>query len=91
MATLRIPMKRGRRILVLYVERFYSERRIAQHVGVSRRTVSRTLLGLKLAGLTWAQCKALSDIDLQNKLHGSPVPRRATNRPLPDWDKVHRQ
>ncbi len=91
MATHRIPMKRVKRILVLYFERSYSERRIAQHVGVGRRTVSRTLSRLKLSGLTWAQCKELSDIDLENKLHGSSAPQRATDRPLPDWDKVHRQ
>ncbi len=41
--------------------------------------------------MTWAQCKELSDIDLENKLHGSSGPQRATDRPLPDWDKVHRQ
>ncbi len=64
MAAHRIPMKGVRRILVLYFEPSYSERRIAQHVGGSRRTVSRTLSRQKQAGLTWAQCKELSDIDL---------------------------
>ena len=90
MAAHRIPMRRIQYILSLRYEHNYSERRIAQQVGVGRSTVSRTLARVQQTGLTWSQCAALSDAELQRQLFPSDDKQQVPQRPLPDWEQVHK-
>ncbi len=90
MAAHRIPMRRIKYILSLRYEQNYSERRIAQQVGVGRSTVSRTLARVQQTGLTWSQCAALSDAELQQQLFPSDDKQQVPQRPLPDWEQVHK-
>lgn len=91
----KISMLKTREILRLKYENHLTVRQIGQSCNVGRQTVSNYIILAKRSGVNWAQDKALSDMELEEKLYRSRWEERlkvdVENRPLPDFEYIHRE
>ena len=67
-----------------------SYRDIAQSLNISISTIYDYLARAKIAGIGWPLPEELSEQALYDKLF-LPVAQAATQRPLPEWEDIHRE
>lgn len=85
-------MRTIRRVLELRHESGLTVREIARSTGLAPSTVGDYLAEAKRAGLGWPLPEELSEQELHGRLRGQqPVAELPTEKPLPDWSRVHRE
>src|SRR5580698_9333171 len=67
-----------------------SYRDIARSLNISISTIYDYLGRAKAAGIAWPLPEGMSEQDLYNKLFSSAT-RTTVERPLPEWEDVHRE
>ena len=67
-----------------------SIRQIASSLRLGRTGVSNTLARAKAAGIAWPLAEDLDEATLHKRLYGTPR-SSFSQRPLPDWDRVHKE
>lgn len=90
MPALRISMRKVKDVLRLKHAAQFSNRQIADAIGVARSTVADYLRRAEMAGLTWPLPDDLDEETLDRLLfrdHGAS----ASPFPLPDWQVIHRE
>ena len=65
-----------------------SIRQIAASLRIGRTAVSNTLGRAKAAGITWPLAENLDEARLHERLYGRSS---SSQRPLPDWNRVHKE
>ena len=83
-------MRRIREVLRLKHELRRSHREIAGSLGIANSTVSDYTRRASAAGLSWPLPEGLDDAALEAALF-PPSPPSGVRRPVPDWDRVHRE
>jgi len=86
----RIAMRNLKEIFRLKQNGF-SNRAIHRSTGVARSTISEYLDRARQAGLTVAQAFALPQDELEQILFPQEAIPSDSDRPLPDWEKVHEE
>jgi len=90
MARRRISMRKMKEVLRLKFEVGLTYEEIAQSCNIGSTTVGEYLRRAKDAGLTWPVPEDMDDASLEKLLYPrSPGP--AINRPVPDWEYVHKE
>jgi len=84
-------MRKIREVLRLKYVNKASERAIARSCSVARSTVADYLRRLAAAGLSWPLPSDLDDESLEQFLFPPAPSVPAGERPLPDWDYVHKE
>ena len=84
----RLPMYKNREILRLRFEQGCTLRQTARSLGVSIGAVSGTTRRAKAAGVGWDEVGALSDAELDRRLHPKLTPSRVA-RAEPDAARLH--
>jgi transposase len=67
-----------------------SYRDIANSLNISKSTLSHYLAHAKVAGISWPLPEGITEQELYDKLF-LPVTQPTTQRPLPEWEVVHRE
>lgn len=67
-----------------------SYRDISQSLNISISTIYDYLARAKIAGISWPLSKEIAEQELYEKLF-LPVSQTVTQRPLPEWEEVHRE
>ena len=86
----RLSMRKITEVLKLKFDRGLSLREIAKSISASPSTVSDLLLRFRLSGVDWPLPPGLQESELEARLY----PRqgvRSHDRPLPDFDTVHKE
>ena len=83
-------MRRIREVLRLKHELRRSHREIAGSLGIANSTVSDYARRASAAGISWPVPEGLDDAALEAALF-PPSPPSGVRRPVPDWDRVHRE
>src|SRR5579863_9886675 len=65
-------------------------REIAQSLNISQSTACEYVSMAKLAGISWPLPEGITEQELYEKLF-LPVEKSIIERPLPDWEWVHRE
>lgn len=88
----RLSVRKIREVIRLHFEARLSNRAAARACQVSNSTVGEYLERAKKAGLSWPLPERLSDEELYRRLYpeGNCI-KPETERPLPDWEAVHRE
>jgi len=86
----RLPVRKVREVLRLHYEAGLSNRAIARVCRVSNSTVGEYLARAEKAGIGWPLPDELKEKELYQKLFPEKV-KPLVVRPMPDWDKVHRE
>jgi transposase len=81
-------MRQVRVVLRLKYVCGHSGHRIAAMVGISRYTVAEYLRRAGVVGITWPVPPELDDATLERRLFTPPF-AALTERPLPDWPRLH--
>lgn len=89
MATKRVSMRKISDILRLRGAGL-SIRQIASSLRIGRSAVSNTLARAKAVGISWPLPEDLDERTLHERLYGTPR-SSCSQRPLPDWNRVHRE
>jgi len=91
--TERLAMGRTREILRQKLQLGLSHREVARSTAVSAGTVGSLVTCAKAAGLDWDAIAALSDDELEERLHGPRVSAATVerDRTLPDPQHLHRE
>jgi transposase len=84
-------MRKVRDILRLAEGQGVSIRQTAASLGIPVMTVSDQLRRARLAGLGWPLPEGLSDADLEARLFARPPSPPSQQRPLPDWNYIHKE
>ena len=84
-------MRNIREVLRLRWEQGLSHRQIVASCHIGQGTVVEYLRRAAAAGLTWPLPEGLTDLDLELRLFPPPTAIAAPERPLPDWEVVHRE
>jgi transposase len=88
----RLSVRKIREVIRLHFEAGLSNRAAARACQVSNSTVGEYLERAKKAGLSWPLPEDLSDEQLYHRLYPEESdPKPATDRPMPDWEDVHRE
>ena len=87
----RLVMRQVREVLRLKWACGLSDRQIARGLRISRPTVTHYVRRLKAAGLSWPLPEDVDDAALERKLFANADPTPASERPLPDWSRVHQE
>lgn len=87
----RKSMRRIKECLRLHFESRLSQAAIARTLQVARSTVWDYLERTKKSGKFWSDLKAMDEEQLEALLFTGLHPRPAVQRPLPDWEQVHRE
>lgn len=82
-------MRKHREILRQVWELGRKYREVQAQLGVGLSTVNRAVTRAQAAGLDWTQVQALSEEDLERRLHGAPEHAGERGRPLPDGAWIH--
>lgn len=90
MAKQRLSMRKIKEVLRLAFEESRSQREIARSLNVGRSTVGEYLTRAREVGLGWPLPGDWDDVRLEAELFPPPPPA-GTPRPLPDWERVHRE
>jgi transposase len=86
----RLSMRKISEILRQRYELNRSYREIASSLSISISTISDYLARAKLAELAWPLPEGITEQALYDKLF-LPVPRTVPNRPLPEWESLHKE
>src|SRR5262245_32269871 len=86
----RLSMRKISEILRHRFELKRSYLSIAQSLNISKSTVYEYLVRAKKAGISWPLQNELSEQELYDKLFLPGIPK-AKSKPLPDWEKTHRE
>ena len=88
----RLSVRKIREVIRLHHEADLSNRATARACQVSNSTVGEYLKRAKKAGLSWLLPEGLSDEELYRRLYPEENdPQPASERPMPDWEEVHRE
>ncbi len=88
----RLSVRKIREVIRLHYEAGISNRAAARACRVSNSTVGEYLERTEKAGLTWPLPEDLSDEELYRRLYPEESnPRPAAERPMPNWEEVHRE
>lgn len=87
----RKSMRRIKDCLRLHFESRLSQAAIARTLQVARSTVWDYLERVKKSGKFWSDLKAMDDEHLEELLFTGLQPHPAMQRPLPDWEQVHKE
>ena len=82
-----------RKISEVFRQRYglsHSYRDIAQSLNISKSTVYDYLARAKIAGISWPFSEEITEQELYDKLF-LPVSQTAIQRPLPEWEEIHRE
>jgi len=84
-------MRKIREILRLKWEAGLSGQAVAQSCGLGRTTVREYVQRAERAGLAWPLPEGMTDGDLERLLFLPPSSTSGGERPLPDWEYIHRE
>jgi transposase len=84
-------MRKVRDILRLAEGQGLSMRQVAASLQMPFTTVSDQLRRAREAGLCWPLPEGMSDAELEARLFARPPSPPSEQRPLPDWDYIHRE
>ena len=88
----RLSVRTIREILRLKYENHLSNRAIARACRVSNSTVGDYLVRAERAGVTWPLSENCSETDLYQKLFpGEEKTATVSERPIPNWEEIHRE
>jgi transposase len=88
----RLSVRKIREVIRLHFEAGLSNRAIARACQMSNSTVGEYLERALKAGLSWPLPDGLSEDELYRRLYpGENSVQPGTERPMPDWDEVHRE
>jgi len=87
----RLHMRKIREILRLRWGCGLSARQIARSLSVARSTVAEYLRRAGEAGLSWPLPEELDETAIERKLYPRLPSISGLERPLPDWEEVHRE
>ena len=90
MPALRLSMRKVKDILRLKYAAHFSNRQIADSIGVARSTVADYLRRAEMAGLTWPLPEDLDEETIDRLLFRDRA-GCACVFPVPDWQAVHRE
>ena len=90
MSRKRISMRKIKEVLRLKFEVGLTYEAISQSCNIGHTTVGEYLKRVKEAGLTWPLPEDMDDSMLEKLLY-SPSPGPADNRPVPNWEDVHKE
>lgn len=84
-------MRKIREVLRLKHVNGATDRAIAKSCSIARSTVGDYLRRAVEAGLSWPLPAGLDDSELEQLLFHRPVQIPSVDRPLPDWEYIHRE
>jgi len=84
----RLPMRKIRDVLRLQGEGL-SKRQIAASLGIGATAAGTFMQRAAKAGVAWPLPADLDDAALEALLYPPPPPSGTTDRPLPDWTRIH--
>ncbi|MCL4562958.1 MAG: IS21 family transposase [Chloroflexi bacterium] len=88
----RLSVRKIREVIRLHFEAGLSNRAVARACQVSNSTVGEYLERAEKAGLTWPLREGFNDEELYRRLYPEESnPKPASDRPMPDWEEVHRE
>lgn len=88
----RLSVRKIREVIRLHFEAGLSNRAVARACQVSNSTVGDYLERAKKAGLSWPLPEGLGEEDLYRRLYPEEsATKPKTERPIPDWEEVHRE
>ena len=90
MAQERLSLRKIREILRLKYETGLSNRAIARACRVSNSTIGEYLARAREAGLVWPLADDLQEEDLYQRLFPEEKKPKQVERPMPNWEEVHR-
>ena len=74
MARGRLPMRKVKQVLAFHFEQGRSQRDIARHCGIARRSVALVLERFAASGLSWPEARELEEVRLEEALYPPPAP-----------------
>jgi transposase len=87
----RLSMRKIREVLRLRWEQGLSHRQIATSCRIGQTSSREFVRRANDAGLRWPLPEDLTDAELERRLFPPPEAIPSAERPLPDWDYVHRE
>ena len=87
----RVSMRKIREVLRLKWERKLSDRQIAKSCQLSRSTINGYIGRAEAAGLSWPLAEDLDDEALEAQLYPKSVGVDYSDKPLPDWEEIHKE
>jgi transposase len=87
----RLSLRTIREILRLKYENHLSNRAIARACRVSNSTVGNYLARAERAGVKWPLDENCSESELYEKMFGEEEKPVASDRPIPNWEEIHRE
>ena len=91
MSVERLSMRKIKEVLRLRWSLGMSQRTIARGCGIGPTSVAQYLRRAERAGLKWPLPPELGDDQLERLLFPPPLSIPSSQRPLPDWAKVHQE
>lgn len=91
MSAERLSMRKIKEVLRLRWALGMSQRTIARSCGIGPTSVALYIRRAERAGLSWPLPSELGDVQLERLLFPPPLCVPASQRPLPDWAKVHQE
>ena len=86
----RLSVRTVREVLRLKHEISLSNRAIARACRISKSTVGEYITRAKQAGWTWPLPEEVSEDDLYRRLFPEGEKPKGTDRPVPNWEEIHR-
>ena len=74
MARGRLPMRKVKQVLAFRFEKGRSQRDIARHCGIARRSVALVLERFAASGLSWPEARELDEVALEEALYPPSTP-----------------
>ena len=74
MARGRLPMRKVKQVLAFHFEQGRSQRDIARHCGIARRSVALVLERFAASGLSWPEAREVEEVRLEEALYPPPAP-----------------
>jgi len=84
-------MKKIRQVLKLHYEQQYSQRKIAQYIGISRDSVSDYITRAIVANISWPLPEEMDDVKLEEYLFPSMSVKQPLNFPEPNCTIIHQE
>jgi len=86
----RLSLRKIREILRLKDELGLTDRAIARACQVSNSTVGEYIRRARKAGLHWPVPEEVSEGELYRRLFPEEVEPKVVQRPVPNWEEIHR-
>ena len=88
MARGRLPMRKAKQVLAFHFEQGRSQRDIARHCGIARRSVALVLERFQASGLSWPEARELEEVALEEALYPPPTPE--SPRDDVNWAEINK-